>query len=371
MTQVLARALVRSGHEVRSVGVYPPGYGGPENQEDQGVQVLRLQEREHRLGWLASRYQLFKTVSQWVRAGLVDVIEVPDYQGLAAGWKRLQVPVVTRLHGSLTYFASELNHPIDNLSYWLERASLRRADYIASVCRYTAKVTEKLFKVPMQSAEILFNPVETFAGEADISRVHNRVIFSGTLTPKKGVVSLIKAWPLVIKAAPSAELHIFGKDGRAIDGSSMQHSLCSMLNGDRGSVHFHGHVARQQLFDAYRTATAAVFPSYAEAFAVAPLEAMSAGCPTIFSERGSGPELLTHEREGLLVDPDKPENIAESILSILRNPSFAQKIGEAGRTRVQQIFSIDSMLSQNVAFYERCVREFRAKYSLNGFDGRN
>jgi glycosyltransferase involved in cell wall biosynthesis len=187
------------------------------------------------------------------------------------------------------------------------------------------------------------------------------VVFSGTLTGKKGIVSLVKSWPLVAKALPGAELHVFGKDGRAENGGSMQELLCSMLNGERPSVHFHGHVARKELFEAYRTASAAVFPSYAEAFAVAPLEAMAVGCPTIFSERGSGPELLTHEREGLLVDPDNPAQIADSILRVLRNAAFAAEIGNAGRERVREVFDIEKMVARNVDFYARCVRDFQHK----------
>jgi len=365
MTQVLARALVRSGHEVRVVGVSPSWYGAPETEEDEGVQVLRLPEREHPLGWVFSRYQLYQKVSQWVRAALVDVVEVPDYQGMAAGWRELRVPVVARLHGSLAYFASELNRPIEKLAYWLERASLRRADYVSSVCRYTAKMTGQVFKLPMSAAEILYNPVEAPSEVSGVARDPNRVVFSGTLTGKKGVVSLIKAWPLVVKSVPEAELHIFGKDGRAEDGGSMQQFLGLMLNGERRSVHFHGHVVRKELFEVYRTASAAVFPSYAEAFAVAPLEAMACGCPTVFSERGSGPELLTHEREGLLVDPDKPSAIAESIVRILQAPSFAGELGKAGRTRVQQVFSIDRLVAQNVDFYGRCLREFQSKIGSN------
>lgn len=361
MTQMLARALVKAGHEVRSVGVYPSWYGAPHTQDDHGVQILRLSEREHPLGWIASRYQLFHQIAQWSRAGLVDIVELPDYQGLAAGWRSLPVPVTARLHGSLSYFAAELNRPIDNTAYWLERASLRRADFVSSVCLYTAKMTEQVFKLPMSATEILYNPVETPPESADLPRVQNRVIFSGTLTGKKGIVSLIKAWPLVVKSVPGAELHVFGKDGRADGGGSMQEHLCSLLNGERPSVQFHGHVTRQELFGAYRTAGAAVFPSYAEAFAVAPLEAMAVGCPTIFSERGSGPELLAHEKEGLLVNPDKPEQIAESIVRVLRNPSFAREIGEAARARVRGVFSIEHMLDRNVAYYERCVGEFRAK----------
>jgi glycosyltransferase involved in cell wall biosynthesis len=130
-------------------------------------------------------------------------------------------------------------------------------------------------------------------------------------------------------------------------------------------VRFHGHVARTALFDAYRTASAAVFPSYAEAFAIAPLEAMACGCPTIFSRRGSGPELLTDGREGLLVDPDKPAEISSAIIRTLHDPQLAAVMGEAGRVRVEQVFSIDNLVTQNVNFYQQCVQDFRKKASLN------
>ncbi len=330
MTQVLARALVKNGHEVRSIGIYPSWYDAPQSQNDHGVQLTRMPERKHPLGWIASRYQLFQQVKRSGRAqGLIDVVELPDYQGLAAGWKALPVPVVARLHGSLAYFANELNRPIDKTTFWLERSSLRRVDFVSSVCRYTAEMTGRVFKLPMDSTEILYNPVETPAASAAAPRSSNRVIFSGTLTGKKGIVSLIKAWPLVVKSLPTAELHVFGKDGRSNDGGSMQSYLSAMLNGERPSVHFRGHVTRQELFDTYSTAAAAVFPSYAEAFAVAPLEAMAVGCPTIFSSRGSGPELLTHEREGLLVSPGQ----ARTGRSPNRSCAFCEMTSFAARNR--------------------------------------
>ena len=364
MTQVLARALAKDGHQVRSIGVYPTWYAGAETEQDEGVQVFRLPEREHSLGWIASRYQLYSQISQWIREGSVDIIEVPDYQGFASGWPSLPVPVVARLHGSLSYFASELDRPVNQLSYWLERASLRRADFICSVCRYTARRTEEVFKVSADSARILYNPVEVPASSDPRSqnRDRKRVVFGGTLTAKKGIVSLIKAWPLVLKVMPQAELHVFGKDGRAADGGvSMQAFLLSQLNGQQPSVRFHGHVTRAELFNAYRSAAVAVFPSYAEAFAVAPLEAMAVGCPTVFTQLGSGPELLEHGREGLLVNPDNPDDIAKSVLRILENPKLAAEIGAAGRTRVEQAFGIDRLVAQNRAFYEDCVTDFATR----------
>jgi len=224
MTQVLSRTLVQDGHQVQVAGIYDNQYGAPDFQDDQGVKVWRLRSSGHRLGWIPARYRLFQLVTKWVREKSVDVIEVPDYQGLAAGWGPLAAPVVARLHGSETYFAKELGVPVRPGSYWIERASLRRVDFWSSVCRYTADKTRELFRLRFEPSAILYNPVEVPSAPA-LSRRKNQVIFSGTLTPKKGIVSLIRAWPKVKAACQDAELHVYGKDRRAESGGSMRQAL--------------------------------------------------------------------------------------------------------------------------------------------------
>jgi len=366
MTQVLSRALVQDGHRVQVAGIYENEYPAPDFQDDQGVKVWRLRRSGHRLGWIPARYRLFQLVTSWVRDKTVDVIEVPDYQGLAAGWGPLAAPVVARLHGSETYFAKELGVPVRRGSYWIERASLRRVDSWSSVCRYTADKTRELFRLGFEPNAILYNPVEVPIATGPTSRRRNQVVFSGTLTPKKGVVSLIRSWPKVKAACPDAELHVYGKDGRAVSGGSMREALRAELpNALLSSVSFHGHVSRERLFEVYRSAGLAVFPSYAEAFAIAPLEAMACGCATIYSERGSGPELLEQDKNGLLVDPDRPDQIAESIIRTLQDDGFAERLGSAGRKLVEERFSLAGALKQNLAFYSDCIERFRLAQSLS------
>ena len=101
MTQLLAKRLVSKGHEVRSVGIYPANYPAPPTENDHGVEVVRIPERQTAFGWITSRYAVYRQVQRWVRAGQADVVEVPDYQGMAAFWPKLSVPVIARLHGSL------------------------------------------------------------------------------------------------------------------------------------------------------------------------------------------------------------------------------------------------------------------------------
>ena len=181
----------------------------------------------------------------------------------------------------------------------------------------------------------------------DARRKKNRVIFTGTLTPKKGVISLIKAWPHVLKQDSSAELHLFGKDGRTDCGQGMQEYLSSLLSSeDRASVNFHGHVSRGKITEELLQSGIAVFPSLAEGFANSPLEAMACGCATIYSRPGSGAELIDDSRNGLLVDPNCPMAISDAIVRLLRDDELRDRLGEAGRRHVRARFSTEKILAK-------------------------
>jgi glycosyltransferase involved in cell wall biosynthesis len=245
--------------------------------------------------------------------------------------------------------------------FWLEKLSLRRADYWSSVSRYTAEKTRRLFNLRSGPDAILYNPVELAEPNHD-PRDNRDVLFSGTLTEKKGVVPLFQAWPAVLRACPDARLHIYGKDRTTSAGRSMQEHLVSLLSDDElASVSFHGHVDRAELFRRLRQARLAIFPSYAEAFALAPLEAMACGCPTISSNRGAGVEMMRDGVDGLLVDPDRPEQIAEAVTNVLRDDSLAERIGDRGRKRIEECFSIDKLVAKNEAFFRRCIDQYALK----------
>jgi glycosyltransferase involved in cell wall biosynthesis len=357
MTQLLARALTARGHQVRVAGVYPQGYPADDVQDDQGVQVLRLREPRHPGGWIVARARLARVVWRWARQRAVDAIEVPDWQGWAAGWPRLPVPVMVRLNGSAVYFAAERGGSADWLTRGLEGSSIRRADFICAASRYTADRTVALFRLGRECT-VLYNPVETVP-EANSPPIPGRVVFTGTLTEKKGVVSLIQAWHRVLAAAPHAQLHLYGKDGVTEGRPSMQAYLESLLPGSAtGSVHFHGHVPRATVLRALGEASVAVFPSHAEAFALAPLEAMACGAPTVYSCRGSGPELIRDGQDGLLIDPDRPDDIADALLRVLSDPGRARALSVGGRRRVLESFGLEQVVTENVAFYRRCTAVF-------------
>jgi glycosyltransferase involved in cell wall biosynthesis len=287
------------------------------------------------------------------------LIDASDCGGWIAGLPRLPVPVIVRVHGSVTYFASELGRPVNRTLLLFEWASLKRADFWCSVSRYAADKTQRLFRL-RSDPTILHSPVEVPVATPLTTRSKNQVVFTGTLTAKKGILALIKAWPRITGRYKDAELHIFGKDRPLATGGSMQAFLLAQINGHpKESVHFYGHVTRDKIFQALQTARLAVFPSYAESFALAPMEAMACGCPTVYTRRTGGPELIEDGENGLLVDPEQTDEIADAVIRLLSDDDLAKRLGDAGRRRIEENFSIPALLAQNEAFYRHCLTHFR------------
>lgn len=359
LVRTLAHGLARAGHEVRVLGVVPLESEAPEYEEDRDVRVWRFRRPLGTPGWLAARWFLARTAMRWAQRGEIHLLDAPDYQGWVAGWPRMAAPVVARLSGSASYFAVEMGARPPAVPMWIERSALERADFVCSSSAYTAGRTRSLFRLDSAEIVVLYNPVDVPPALPERPRSSPDVVFSGTLAEKKGIRQLIRAWPAVAATCPGAKLHVYGKDGRASPGESMAAALRRELDGATGTVEFHGHVSQEVLFAALEAARAAVFPSYAEAFAVAPLEAMAHGCPTLYTRRGSGPELIRDGIDGLLVDPDDVAGIAAALKDVLTDSELAERLGRAGHRRVCQEFSSGVIVRKNEEYFAECLERFR------------
>jgi glycosyltransferase involved in cell wall biosynthesis len=357
-TQLLGRALVRAGHTVRVVGVYRPCHAGEGFENDMGVEVHRLTLPARDAFSIRARAAVYRRVAGWSRKSEIQMVEVPDPEGWAAGWPTLRIPVIGRIHGSISYFAGELQRACSRLTFLVERASLRRADFWSSVSQYAAESTRRMFALRPRGT-VLY-PAVNLPAEADWnSRSSAKVVYAGTLTLKKGILSLVRAWSLVCREAKNAELQIFGKDTTSPAGGPMSAWLLSHVDaGARASIVFRGHAPKSELVNALRTARAAVFPSYAEAFAATPMEAMAEGCPTVYSSRTSGAELIDAGRDGLLIDPDRPDEIANAVLLLLSDEDLARRLGAAGREKVRTQYSTETVVPLLSNYYRQCIDRF-------------
>ncbi len=69
-------------------------------------------------------------------------------------------------------------------------------------------------------------------------------------------------------------------------------------------------------------------------------EAMAMGVPAVSTTVAGVPEMITHEKSGLLVPPREPESLANALERLLQDPALAQQLGSAGRAVALQKFAL-------------------------------
>jgi glycosyltransferase involved in cell wall biosynthesis len=236
----------------------------------------------------------------------------------------------------------EAGQRVPEAIFKMDRSVLENATAVSSVSKYTAQKTAEYLRYDKDIA-VIYNGID-MTSTAPVTREANKVVFSGSLVPKKGIYQLIKAWNRVNKEIPAAQLYIYGKGPvdkikEGIDPAAIS------------SIYFEGHVPRTTLLSRLASATLAIFPSYAESFGLAPVEAMSCGTAVIFSNRTSGPEIVQDGVTGLLVDPDNIEEIARKIIFLLEHPAEAAQMAEKGKYAAIERFDIKTIAQKNIEYY--------------------
>src|SRR5688572_3400049 len=240
MTRTLARAMVSAGQTVLVAGLCLPGYGGADFETDQGVKVWRKRLSVD-IGLIKNNYSTADTIllkllsgsgilqkdfeknvrkfnqfiEELIRENDVDIIEWPDfnewfsYLSFPFQWPQLSVPLIVKFHGTLSFLNPEQN-VAKNKRYLLEKEHINRATALASVSRHTAESYRQLYDLH-KPITILYNAIELPPLNYQASKVNAKIVFTGTLTRRKGVLSLIKAWNILHQRHPDAILEIFGK----------------------------------------------------------------------------------------------------------------------------------------------------------------
>lgn len=102
-----------------------------------------------------------------------------------------------------------------------------------------------------------------------------------------------------------------------------------------------------------------VHPALMEGLGVSLLQAAACGVPLVAARAGGIPEVVRHGHNGLLVEPGNSRELAEAITTLLADPALAARFGTNGRALVRDEFSIDGMVSGNVAVYEELLKRSR------------
>ncbi len=179
---------------------------------------------------------------------------------------------------------------------------------------------EKIHIIPYGVDTQRFSPG---SAPAPISSGKLKLLFVGRINQRKGIKYLLEALRLVNSS--DVELTVCG---RVVDDLALFKPFAD-------SVRLRPDISAEELLSAYREADLFVLPSVAEGFGQVLLESLACGLPILATTRTAAPDLIADGNEGFIVDPGKPEQIAERIEWALNHRQALQAMRTAARATAE------------------------------------
>ena len=232
--------------------------------------------------------------------------------------------------------------------------SWAKTDAVIAVSRAVAR--DMAAEVPANRLSVILNGVEPTAAKRSRADVRAELgidnsetvgIIVARIDAMKGHDDLIQAWAQLHATGKKAVLLIAG-DGEARMAREKLTRDCGL---DAQQVQFLGF--RSDAPDLLAACDFFLLPSLTEGLPLSILEAMAQGLPIVATDVGGIPELVADGVHGLLVPPKNPDLLASAIEKVVNDAALRGRFGTAGKRRVTEEFSFDTMICQYEAVYGR------------------
>ena len=294
------------------------------------------------LGFLGAE---FRSAVKARRAVQPDVVHAHWWfpSGLVGTWlaSLSNTPLVTTMHGTDVRIARSVAMTRPAFRHVLQKSAVTTA-----VSQWLAHEAQSLVSAaapvvaPMPVATELFTPGQE-------PRDRNALLFVGRLTKQKGVDLLLQA---LAKLPGDIRLDVVG------DGA--ERAALETLAGELGvasRVRWHGTRPQSELPNFYRSAAALIVPSADEGLGLVAVEAMLCEMPVVALDSGGLPDVVQHERTGLLVRERSPDELAEAISRLLGRDDAGKALGAAGRLHALATFAPESVARRYIEVYRTAI----------------
>jgi len=264
--------------------------------------------------------------------------------------KHLKLPLIVHFHG---YDAS-----VTSVIEKYKNSYKEVFDYADSIIAVSKKMKEALIRLDCDERKITistYGPDSTFLNNRP--EYNNRQFVSvGRFVEKKAPHLTILAFKKVVEEFPDAKLVMAG-DGKLLN---ICKELVRGLNLEN-NIEFKGICNSEEIKELFAGSIAYVQHSIvaengdSEGTPVAILEAQAAGLPVISTYHAGIPEVVIHNETGLLVQEYDITGMGQHMIRVLKENSLAQKLGQAGRERIQQSFTMKDHLKK----IEHCINNLR------------
>jgi len=266
------------------------------------------------------------------------------------------VPYVITAHGTdLMGFKNDKRYH----QYAIKGAE--NAHRIITISRQVHNDTLDLYKLPEDKLKLNPNGFDTdifkikdtdkddFFQKNKISSQSDTIVsFVGKFTDFKGIDTLIKAAPKITAEIPDIVFALAG------NGVLMEKMVQLRDEFNLKNIYFLGHQSQIDVSTLYNLAQVSVVPSRIEPFGLVAIEALACGTPVVATNAGGLPDFI-NEEVGQLVQMEKPDLLAEAIISEIKNKTKDTKGKYAAEYAVEN-YSWAKTLHNVIALYEKAVK---------------
>ena len=322
------------------------------------LRLLNLYRADDRRGGRLSRANLLRTVADaravFVASRDADIVHIHT----------ALLPLVTMLRAGLLARAARragarvLLHVHSGLAQtWLTTRSRRvLAGRVLGAADRLIVVTEgsrAALAAALGAERVLLidNGVEIEPSARPPAHQPPRILYVGVLSPRKGLIELSQASFLLLERGVDHEVWLVG--GTPEEGDAPEAEVRAAA-GDR--VRFLGVRPREDMPAIYREGDVFCLPSWYEGMPLSLLEAMAAGLPVVATAVGDVGRVVADSVTGRVIAVHDVSTLASALEILLRDPALRQRMGNAGRERVEADFDIQNTCARVDALYTELSR---------------
>ena len=387
----LSRELTALGHEVEVFS------GQPYPELDEGVRltkvpsldlyrepdpfrVPRLREFRDRIdveefatmcvGGFPEPRTFSKRVSRLLRERVGDFDIAHDNQVLGTGMLDIEgygLPLITTIHHPITFDRridiGQTRNPWRKLTLMRWYGFLRMQGRVARAARRIMTPSEASkrdiatdFGVDPARMEVILLGVDDIFRPPAKPRVPGRIMAMASAdAPMKGIATLLEAFAK-LRTERDVELILVTKP---VPGGRTERLIDKLSIGD--AVRFAHGLSDADLVDLMGSAEVACVPSLYEGFSLPTAELMACGTPLVVSRAGAIPEVVGPDGECAdLVTPGDVGELLHALEAMLDDPERRERMGAAGRRRVEELFSWRAVAQKVARAYEDVIEEYRS-----------
>ncbi len=284
--------------------------------------------------------------------------------------RKLDIPLITTFHGFDATASEARSGPRRLLAhiYGRQRKRLQNegslfvavSEFIRTKLLERGYPAERTITIPIGVDVDLFMPQKEEPSSPT-------VLFVGRMVEKKGVSYLLEAMSEVVKICKDARLVLIG------EGPLMPNLVDQACALKLPNVIFMGSCDSATVREQMSLASILAAPSVtavsgdSEGLPIVVCEAQATGIPVVGTRHAGIPEIVRHEKTGLLVSERSIHELAQSILMLLGRPELRRRMGAAARTNVCLNYNLKFLTARLENHFEKAIRGHATSVGRAGY----